>query len=82
MEYATEIKKIGGSCYLRIPPKVARHYNLKDKTEVGLRESDRMIVITTENPRLDKAARDFLNLRLDLGGMKFSRKEIYETDRY
>ena len=82
MQYATEIKKIGGSCYLRIPPKVAKHYKLKDKSEVQLRESNRLIIIETENPRIDKAARAFLNLNLNLGGMEFSREEIYETDRY
>jgi len=32
--------------------------------------------------KLDKAAREFLNLRLDLCGMAVSKEEIYETDRY
>jgi hypothetical protein len=32
--------------------------------------------------KLDKAARDFLNLRLNLGGKTVTREEIYETDRY
>jgi antitoxin component of MazEF toxin-antitoxin module len=85
MQYTTEVKKIGGSCYLRLPPKVARDYKLKDEQEVELRESDKMIVITTEKPKIDQAGQEFLELMKEgahLGGKTITREEIYETDRY
>lgn len=82
MEYDMDIRKIGGSFYLHLPPKLITHYKLKDRSEVRVRESDRMFVVQTEKPKIDKAGRDFLNLRFNLGGKEFSRAEIYETDRY
>jgi len=82
MEYESKVKKIGGSCYLRLPPKLVKNYKLNDKSEVHLRESDRMIVVETQKQKIDKAGRDFLNMRFNLGGKGISREEIYETDRY
>ena len=82
MEYATKVKSIGGSNYLLLPPKLARAHNLKSGAKITLRESGDIVVMESKGRNLDKAARDFLNLRLNLGGMKVNREEIYETDRY
>jgi len=82
MEYVSEIKKIGGSAYLRLPPKLVKNYGFKDKSEVLLREADSMVVMDTSSPKLDKAARELLNMHFQLGGRGITRDEIYETDRY
>lgn len=82
MEYETKVKQIGGSSYLRLPPKLVKQYKLKDQSEVHLRESDRMFVVETENPRMDKYTKEFLDMRFKLGGKTVTREEIYETDRY
>jgi antitoxin component of MazEF toxin-antitoxin module len=82
MEYTTTIKLIGGSVYLRLPPKLVRQCKFRDKTEVTLREADRMIIMDANRPKLDKDARDLLNMHFKLGVSDFPRKEIYETDRY
>jgi len=82
VEYTTTVKRIGGSAYLRLPPKLVRHYNFKDKSEVRLRESNSLIILDTNENKIDEHARNFLNLRLHLGGKGISREEIYETDRY
>jgi antitoxin component of MazEF toxin-antitoxin module len=82
MEYAAKVKSIGGSNYLLLPPKLARAHKLKSGTGVILRESGDMVIMENKNKNLDKAARDFLSMRFNLGGMTVTRKEIYETDRY
>jgi len=84
MEYETTVKHIGGSCYLRLPPKLVKNYKLKDGSEMRLREADRMIVADTNTTKIDKAGRELLDmmkkgLNLDY---KITREEIYETDRY
>jgi antitoxin component of MazEF toxin-antitoxin module len=82
MEYTTNVKRIGGSAYLRLPPKLVRERGFKDKSEVLLRESDDMIIMDTNKTRIDKAGKKFLNMSFNLGGKGVSREEIYETDRY
>lgn len=82
VEYLSEVKRIGGSAYLRLPPKLVKNYGFKDKSEVRLREADRMVLIETSKPKLDKAARELLNMHFKLGGRGITRAEIYETDRY
>ena len=82
MEYATEVKKIGGSAYLRLPPSLVKNYNFKDKSEIILRESNSLIIMDTNGNEIDEHTRNFLNMRFHLGGKGISREEIYETDRY
>lgn len=82
MEYTTNIKLIGGSAYLRLPPKLAKNYKFKDNTEVTLREADKMVIMDTSRSKLDKYARELLNTHYHLGGKGITREEIYETDRY
>ena len=53
-----------------------------DNSEVILRESDSMILVDTNQSRIDKAGREFLGMHFNLGGRGFSRRDIYETDRY
>ncbi len=82
MEYTTNVKRIGGSSYLRLPPKLVRRYKFKDESEVRLRESNSLIIMDTNENKIDKYARRFLSRRVNLGGETFSREELYETDRY
>jgi len=85
MEYETKVKQIGGSSYLRLPPKLVKTYGLKDQSEVQVRESDRMFLVTVEKPKIDEAGLRLLKMMkkgCNLGGGNFSRQEIYETDRY
>ena len=84
MEYLTSVKRIGGSTYLRLPPKLVKAYKFRDKSEVTLREADRMIVLDKSNDSLDSAALEILDMMktgLDVD-YKITREEIYETDRY
>ncbi len=82
MEYVTKVKSIGGSNYLLLPPKLVRERKLSSGANLILRESGDIVVMENGRKNLDKAARDFLNLNLDLGGLEVNREEIYETDRY
>jgi antitoxin component of MazEF toxin-antitoxin module len=82
MEYATKIKKIGGSNYLLLPPKLAQSHKFKSGNKITLRESGDVVVMENKKEYVDKAARDFLNMRFRLGGKTITRGEIYETDRY
>jgi hypothetical protein len=63
---------------------MARECKFKDNAQVKLTKSDRIIVVDTENPKLDKAAKEILEVMkrgLDLD-YNITREEIYETDRY
>lgn len=82
MEYITKVKRIGGSAYLRLPPKLVSKRGFKDCSEVLLRESDDLIIMDTNKTKIDKAGKKFLNMIFDLGGKGVLREEIYETDRY
>ncbi len=82
MEYSTRVKSIGGSNYLLLPPKLVREHKLMGGAGITLRESGDIVVMENRIGNVDKAARDFLNLRFKLGGKTVTREEIYETDRY
>ena len=82
MEYATKVKRIGGSNYLLLPPRLAREHKLGNGTNMILRESGDIVVMENRMKKLDKATRDFLNMRFKLGGRTVTREEIYATDRY
>lgn len=84
MEYTTRIKRIGGSAYLLLPPKLARNYGFKDNSEILLQESDRRIVMDTRTKKIDKAGGEILAAMkkgLDLD-YRITREELYETDRH
>jgi len=82
MEYATKVKSIGGSNYLLLPPKLVRERKLGNGASITLRESGDLIMVENRHNKLDKATRDFLNMRFKLGGKTVTREEIYATDRY
>ena len=83
-EYETRVKRIGGSSYLLLPPKLVRSQGFKDESEVHMKARGRTIIMESKHIHLDKPAQELtaaMKKGLDLD-YKMTREEIYETDRY
>ncbi|MBN2518051.1 MAG: hypothetical protein JXB14_04355 [Candidatus Altiarchaeota archaeon] len=84
MEYLAKVKRIGGSSYLRLPPKLVRGQGLRDGFELTLRQSDGLIIMKSKKKKMDSGTLELIKSMeagLDLD-YKITRDEIYETDRY
>lgn len=84
MEYLAKVKRIGGSSYLRLPPKLVKSQGFKDGSELTLRQSDRLIIMESKKRKLDAGTLELMKAMeggLDLD-YKITREGVYETDRY